>query len=37
MDRQLPSVRAMGAPKRASGVAIRMSQAAAILNPPPTA
>ena len=36
-DRQLPRVRAMGAPKRASGVAIRRSHAAAMRRPAPTA
>ncbi len=34
-DRQLPSVRAIGKPKRASRVAMRRSQAAAIAAPPP--
>ena len=37
IDRQLPTVRAIGTPKRASGVAIRKSQAVAIASPPPTA
>jgi hypothetical protein len=33
----LPSVRAIGTPKRAPGVASRKSQAVAIASPPPTA
>jgi hypothetical protein len=37
MDRQLPRVRAMGAPNLASGVAMRRSQQAVMLKPPPTA
>ncbi|CEG09077.1 hypothetical protein BN961_02498 [Afipia felis] len=36
-DRQLPSVRAMGTPKRAPGVAMRKSHALASAMPPPTA
>ena len=36
LDRQLPSVRAIGTPKRASGVAMRRSAAAASASPPPT-
>src|SRR5665213_2188000 len=34
--RQWPSVRAMGTPKRAAGVATRRSQAVAMARPPPT-
>ncbi len=37
IDTQLPSVRAIGTPKRDDGVASRKSQAAAIARPPPTA
>ena len=37
MERQLPRVRAMGAPNLASGVAMRMSQQAVMPKPPPTA
>jgi hypothetical protein len=37
MERQLPRVRAIGAPKRASGVAMRRSQHVAMPKPPPTA
>ena len=36
IDRQLPSVRAIGMPKRADGVAIRRSQTDAMPSPPPT-
>jgi hypothetical protein len=35
IDRQLPSVRAIGKPKRASRVAMRRSQQAAMAAPPP--
>ena len=35
MDRQLPSVLAIGKPMRASAVARRMSQTAAMAAPPP--
>ncbi len=36
-ERTLPSVRAIGTPKRAPLAAMRRSQAFAIANPPPTA
>ena len=36
IDRQLPSVRAIGTPNRADGEATRRSQTAAIARPPPT-
>ena len=37
IDRQLPSVRAIGTPKRARAEHSRRSQASAIAQPPPTA
>ena len=36
-DRQLPTVRAIGTPNRARGVASRRSQAQAMISPPPIA